>query len=204
MFSKLMFVRNSEAMVRIVIDGLYPVAWLEAPDSQTGQGTNRDRITKVSWRCKLPGARVMLRGAALAAGIPAPALDHAAADPGRTSLPDLCGPVSALPNLAALSGLTPSRHWRRGHYLSPERLLQISKVVPKIAILTGDLDEIIDPQRSRDLERFLPVSLADQLALSSRYANSGLCVLQRAANTYSSREAASESDHRSTSRIYRI
>ena len=53
MFSKLMFVRNAEAMVRIVIDGLYPVAWLEAADSQTGQGTNRDRITKVRKTCVL-------------------------------------------------------------------------------------------------------------------------------------------------------
>ena len=61
----------------------------------------------------------------------------------------------------------------RGHYLSPERLLQISRDVPKVAILTGDLDEIIDPQRSRDLERFLPVSLMAQLALSARCADSG-------------------------------
>lgn len=175
MFSKLMFIRNPEAMVRIVIDGLYPVTWLQAPDSQTGQGANRDRITKVSWTCVLrPNAHA--NRAVSTAGIPAPTLDYAAADAGGTSLPDVCGSVSALATLQRprrLLCLKHRSHLPRGHYLSPERLLQISRDVPKVAILTGDLDEIIDPQRSRDLERFLPVSLAAQLAPSISHANSG-------------------------------
>lgn len=43
-----------------------------------------------------------------------------------------------------------------GHYVSTERLLEINKL-PKVAILSGDSDTIIDPQRSHDLASFMPV-----------------------------------------------
>lgn len=47
MFSKLFFVKDPENMVRIVIEGLYPASYLDAPDDRGSETTNRDRVVKV-------------------------------------------------------------------------------------------------------------------------------------------------------------
>lgn len=45
-----------------------------------------------------------------------------------------------------------------GHRVSEERLAEISHRIPKIVILTGDKDGIVNPERSRDLANMLPGS----------------------------------------------
>lgn len=42
------------------------------------------------------------------------------------------------------------------HYVSPARLLAIDASVPKIAILTGDDDYLVDPSNSQHLSRSMP------------------------------------------------
>ena len=54
---------------------------------------------------------------------------------------------------------TDSRRVISGHRVSPEKLLELDRDLSKIAIITGDLDGIVNPQRSRDLHGFLPVRL---------------------------------------------
>lgn len=50
----------------------------------------------------------------------------------------------------------PKSH-RRRHRVPAEKLAIISKTIPRIAIITGDYDNLINPQRSHDLHRMLPV-----------------------------------------------
>jgi len=45
-----------------------------------------------------------------------------------------------------------------GHHVSAEKLLEISKKIPKIAILTGNLDGIVNTERSKDLHDIIPGS----------------------------------------------
>ncbi|KAJ7606179.1 Alpha/Beta hydrolase protein [Mycena polygramma] len=49
-----------------------------------------------------------------------------------------------------LAGLT--------HRVSPDRLRQISETVPKVVILCGDEDNLIDPQHSKDLKASMPAA----------------------------------------------
>ncbi|CAD6582084.1 MAG: hypothetical protein CYPHOPRED_001833 [Cyphobasidiales sp. Tagirdzhanova-0007] len=116
MFAKLFFVRDTQSMMKIVIAGLYPEHYLEAPDVKGSDGKNRDRLEKdfiyrygVTRRQSLSG-RVFQTAAAI------------------------------------------------GHRVSPEKLLELDRDLSKIAIITGDLDGIVNPQRSRDLHGFLPHS----------------------------------------------
>ena len=50
MFAKLFFVRDTQSMMKIVIAGLYPEHYLEAPDVKGSDGKNRDRLEKVCSR----------------------------------------------------------------------------------------------------------------------------------------------------------
>lgn len=45
------------------------------------------------------------------------------------------------------------------HHVSLAQLGLIATSIPKIAIITGDLDELVDPRCSKDLHEQLPVSL---------------------------------------------
>ncbi|KAJ6581444.1 alpha beta-hydrolase [Mycena capillaripes] len=44
------------------------------------------------------------------------------------------------------------------HYVSPERLRQISETIPKVVILCGDEDWLVDVQHSRDLKACMPAA----------------------------------------------
>jgi len=45
-----------------------------------------------------------------------------------------------------------------GHKVSKERFLTISKTIPKVAIMTGDDDNLINPKRSKEIHAFIPGS----------------------------------------------
>lgn len=47
MFARLFFVKDARSMIRIVVNGLYPQSYLEAPDEMGREETNRDRLEKV-------------------------------------------------------------------------------------------------------------------------------------------------------------
>ncbi|KAH7910170.1 Alpha/Beta hydrolase protein [Hygrophoropsis aurantiaca] len=55
-------------------------------------------------------------------------------------------PTGALSQMSA--GIT--------HYVSNDRLAQISKSIPKVLILTGDLDNLVSPQNSLHLRKRMP------------------------------------------------
>ena len=42
------------------------------------------------------------------------------------------------------------------HHVKPDRLHQISSSVPKVVILTGDQDHLVDPNHSFYLKRHMP------------------------------------------------
>ncbi|CAL1704260.1 unnamed protein product [Somion occarium] len=42
------------------------------------------------------------------------------------------------------------------HHVTPDRLSQISKTIPKVLILTGDEDDLVDPQNSLHLKKHMP------------------------------------------------
>lgn len=42
------------------------------------------------------------------------------------------------------------------HYVSPARLATINASIPKILILTGDDDHLVDPSNSRHLAKHMP------------------------------------------------
>ncbi|KAK4048657.1 hypothetical protein OIV83_004627 [Microbotryomycetes sp. JL201] len=44
------------------------------------------------------------------------------------------------------------------HHVSQDRLLEIAETVPRIGIITGDQDNLVNPERSRDLHKDLPGS----------------------------------------------
>jgi hypothetical protein len=48
MFAKLFFVRDAKTMINIVIEGLYPAHYLDSKDEKGNEGTNRQRLEKVS------------------------------------------------------------------------------------------------------------------------------------------------------------
>lgn len=45
-----------------------------------------------------------------------------------------------------------------GHYVSPERLKLIGESIEKVAIITGDQDLLVNPERSEDLRDGIPKS----------------------------------------------
>ena len=46
------------------------------------------------------------------------------------------------------------------HKITPEECETIAKSVPKVLIVTGDDDNLIQPERSRDLHAMMPVCLS--------------------------------------------
>ncbi len=42
------------------------------------------------------------------------------------------------------------------HYVSPERLAFISKSIPKVLIITGDEDNLVNPNNSRHMKACMP------------------------------------------------
>lgn len=42
------------------------------------------------------------------------------------------------------------------HYVSPARLNTISKSIPKVLIITGDKDHLVDPKNSHHLKKHMP------------------------------------------------
>ncbi|KAM0789938.1 hypothetical protein ACM66B_006778 [Microbotryomycetes sp. NB124-2] len=44
------------------------------------------------------------------------------------------------------------------HHVSQDRLLEIAETIPRIGIITGDQDNLVNPERSRDLHQDLPGS----------------------------------------------
>ena len=42
------------------------------------------------------------------------------------------------------------------HHLQPERLRKISASIPKVAIVTGDEDHLVDPSNSEYLQKNMP------------------------------------------------
>lgn len=42
------------------------------------------------------------------------------------------------------------------HNVSPERLREISKSIPKVLIVTGDEDHLVDPENSRYMKEQMP------------------------------------------------
>ena len=42
------------------------------------------------------------------------------------------------------------------HHVSPKRLQHISSSIPKVVIVTGDTDNLIDPSNSRLLKKHMP------------------------------------------------
>lgn len=50
MFAKLFFIKDPQEIVKLVIAGLYPEAYLDAEDEKEDYPTNRDRIVKVCCR----------------------------------------------------------------------------------------------------------------------------------------------------------
>lgn len=136
MFGKLFFIKDPESMVKVVIEGLYPAAYLEAPDDRGSEASNQARLVKEFLRRYELTRRQPMMGRICQTA--------AALYVHKT----LCSTAKAYASADPI---------RRGHYCSPERLLEINQL-PKVAILTGDQDAIIDPQRSHDLAGFIPAS----------------------------------------------
>jgi hypothetical protein len=44
------------------------------------------------------------------------------------------------------------------HRVSASRLAQIAKTIPKVTILTGDQDHLVDPRNSEWMAKCMPVS----------------------------------------------
>jgi pimeloyl-ACP methyl ester carboxylesterase len=42
------------------------------------------------------------------------------------------------------------------HYVSPDRLSKISRSIPKVTIVTGDQDHLVDPRHSFDIKKYMP------------------------------------------------
>ena len=60
--------------------------------------------------------------------------------------------------------LGPLARWRlttrsllRGHRVPASKLKVIAETIPKVAVIVGDMDELIEPQRGHELHEMLPV-----------------------------------------------
>ena len=42
------------------------------------------------------------------------------------------------------------------HYVSPERLREISSTIPKVMIMTGTVDHLVDPANSHYMKKYMP------------------------------------------------
>lgn len=49
MFTRLMFIRDPKAMVKIIMEGLYPSSYLDAEDEDNPGHLNRERVERVSF-----------------------------------------------------------------------------------------------------------------------------------------------------------
>ena len=129
-----MMIREPEQRIPHVLEMLFPQTWLDAKNPSDPQGrTNREIQEEVSsdsrflCRCCMSSYPFQAYKARIAVTRPQPFL-------------------GALSQMAAATT----------HYVSPERLRKISSTIPKVLIVTGDTDNLIDPSNSHHLKEDMP------------------------------------------------
>ncbi|PCH38657.1 alpha/beta-hydrolase [Wolfiporia cocos MD-104 SS10] len=113
--ARLLGMSDPEAKIPVVLDMVFPRAWLDAPAENDAQGRTNREVQTIEYRKRFEASRPQ-------------------------------SPFGALSQMAA--GLT--------HGVSPARLRSISSSIPKVLIVTGDDDYLVDPANSRHMKACMP------------------------------------------------
>ncbi|TFY65379.1 hypothetical protein EVG20_g5616 [Dentipellis fragilis] len=112
--ARLLFISDIEQKIPILLEMVFPPAWLDQDADDDPEGRTNREIQAESYRLRL-----------------------------RTTRPQK--PLGALSQMWA--GL--------GHRVTPDRLASISRSIPKVVILTGDEDNLVDPSNSQYLGKHM-------------------------------------------------
>lgn len=131
---RLLMTKDPSVRVSKSLETLFPAEWLEAKAEGDPRGrTNREIQTEVS-----PRFLCIFRDRLVNRIFQNFLRRYHAARPQQ-----FIGVVSQM-----AAGLT--------HRVSEDRLREISKLIPKVVIMTGDEDHLVDPQRSRFIKENMP------------------------------------------------
>lgn len=162
MFAKLMTGLVPPARVfALVADVLFPSSYLDVEDVDNPGQTKRKSVEQVrAFVCAgASEARELMRRNV---GYGEEVCSHKGTDGWRQVRADVGRHVRCLLCAFVLMSVTDPQICPRRHRVSAEKLAIISKTIPRIAIITGDDDNLINPQRSHDLHRMLPVRTSRQ------------------------------------------
>ena len=127
-----MMIKEPEQKIPYVLEMLYPKEWLDAKNPKDPEGRTNREIETVVRVSVIPSGGQSLKDTQaykkrIAVTRPQPFL----------------GAISQM--AAALT-----------HHVSPDRLRKISSTIPKVIIVTGDTDNLVDPSNSLILKENMP------------------------------------------------
>lgn len=136
---RLTFTKEPEDKIPIVLDMLYPKQWLDSPAEDDPQG-RRNREVEAEVRCPQLILLFLFHRNEFYVICESQSFRRRMT---VTRPPTFVGSVSQM--AAALT-----------HNVSPERLRQISRTIPKVTIVVGDEDHLVRVNNSLHLKRCMP------------------------------------------------